>query len=105
VALGATPLLAAPSLQSTAPETPPPDEPSTLPRCSDLSLPPRPSADATVVPPTGAGVQEAPGAGLSAEEQRDAAAGASTGGFTSENGPEVQSGTGPIPCADSAAAP
>jgi hypothetical protein len=104
LALGAAPSLAAPPLQRPVPDAPAVDEPTTLPLCSDLGLPPRPAASSAAGPTTEEGVREAPGPGLSAEEQRVAAQGATTGGFTVENGPETQGGTGPIACADSPAA-
>jgi hypothetical protein len=105
VALSATTALAAPPLQSVPPDAPATDEPATLPLCSDVSSPPQPTANSASGPATSEGVRPAPSAGLSAEEQAIAAQGASTGGFTSENGPEVQSGTGPVACADTPAAP
>jgi hypothetical protein len=104
LALGTSASLAAPPRQTMAPDTPSSDEPATLPLCSDLGQPQRPSASSAAGPATGEGVREAPSAGLSAEEQAVAAQGASTGGFTTENGPETQSGIGPVACADSPAA-
>lgn len=104
VALGTSASLAAPPAQTVAPDAPSMDEPATLPLCSDLGLPQRSGASSMAGPTTREGVREAPSAGLSAEEQLIAAQGASTGGFTAENGPETQSGIGPVACADSPAA-
>ena len=104
LALGTSVSLAAPPLQTMASDPPSSDEPATLPLCSDLGQPPRSDASSAASPATGAGVREAPSAGVSAEGQAIAAQGASTGGFTTENGPETQSGIGPVACADSQAA-
>ena len=101
--LGTPAGLAAPPLQSPAPDAPVSEEPTTLPRCSDLGLAPQPTAGSAPGATTSAGVREAPSPGLSAEEQLIAAQGASTGGFTTEDGPEARSGTGPVACADSPA--
>jgi len=104
LALTASSSLAAPALQGPVVDPPPLDEPTTLPLCSDLSLPPRPAANSATGTMTSEGIRDAPSPGGSAEEQSVAAQGASLGGFTVENGPELQGGTGAIACADTPAA-
>jgi len=104
LALTAAPSLAAPALQGPVVDSPTMDEPTTLPLCSDLSLPPRPAANSATGTMTPYGIRDAPSAGLSAQEQSVAAQGASLGGFTGENRPELQGGTGAIACADTPAA-
>ena len=104
LALGAAPSLAAPARQGPVADPPSADEPTTLPLCSDLSLPPRLTANSATGTMTAEGIRDAPSAGSSAEEQSVAAQGASLGGFTVENGPDLQGGTGAIACADTPAA-
>src|SRR5919204_366002 len=58
--LGTPAGLAAPPLQSPAPDAPFSEEPTTLPRCSDLGLAPQPAAGSAAGATTSAGVREAP---------------------------------------------